>query len=260
MNRVALWAISLLLPCVCFAQSTAQTRPALPDGGTRERLISIFIPNLPNAPFTATVNTEWVRSLPNGARITLVNHRLIARDSAGRIFQERRLLVPQYGKQESVVTQTEISDPILKQQYICIPQAKTCQLEVRQSFVTVVQPPSGANVQSVNGATNADAGVQSLGTQTIAGLETVGTRATFVIPAGEIGNDSPINTTREFWFSPKLGLNLVSVRDDPRFGMQRFEVSDIVLGEPDAALFSPPEGSRIIDLRNPPVSQAPSQP
>lgn len=247
MTRTAYSGILLLVACVCFAQSSGQTRPAPPDGGTRERLISIFIPNLPNAPFTATVNTEWVRTLPNGARITLVNHRLIARDTAGRIFQERRTLVPQYGKQESLISQTEIGDPILKQEYICIPQAKTCQLEVRERFVTTVQ-----TVSSVN---NPDSATQSLGTQTVAGLETVGTRETFVIPANEIGNDSPINTTREFWFSPQLGLNLISVRDDPRFGTQRFEVSDITLGEPDATLFSPPAGSRIIDLRNPPVSQ-----
>jgi hypothetical protein len=50
---------------------------------------------------------------------------------------------------------------------------------------------------------------------------------------------------------------LISVRDDPRFGTQRFEVSDIVPGEPDAKLFSPPEGSRIIDLRNLPEAKAP---
>jgi hypothetical protein len=86
-------------------------------------------------------------------------------------------------------------------------------------------------------------------------VETVGTRETVVIPAGEIGNDSPITTKREFWFSPKLGLNLLSVRDDPRTGLQKFELSDIVQGEPDTKWFSPPEGFRMIDLRNPPESQ-----
>jgi hypothetical protein len=124
MKLIALWAAPLLLASACFGQSTP-TRPALPDGGTREKLVSIFIPNLANAPFTATVNTEWVRTLGDGGRITLVNQRLIARDSSGRIFQERRMLVPQNSKQESIVNQTEISDPILKQQYICIPDQKT---------------------------------------------------------------------------------------------------------------------------------------
>ncbi len=112
-------------------------------------------------------------------------------------------------------------------------------------------------VQPRGHSQKAGPGIESLGTQTIGGVEIIGTRETIVIPAGEIGNDSPINTKREFWFSPKLGLDLISVRDDPRFGMQRFEVSDLVLGEPDAKLFSPPEASRIIDLRNPRESEAP---
>ena len=193
MNYRALWATPLLFASLCLAQSP-ETRPVLPDGGTRERLISIFIPNLPNAPFTATVNTEWVRVLGDGSRITLVNHRLIARDSAGRIFQERRMLVPKNGKQESFVNQTEITDPLLKQQYICIPSENTCQLEFRQPPPVAVQPMGGANKMNP--------GVQSLGTQSIGGVETIGTRETIVIPAGEIGNDSPINTSREFWFSP----------------------------------------------------------
>jgi hypothetical protein len=247
-------AISLLLAPACLAQ-TPQARPALPDGGVSTRLISIFIPSIPNAPFTATVNTEWVRILPDNSRITLVNHRLIARDSAGRVFQERRLLVPPNGQLESVVTQTEIKDPILKQQYICRPDANTCQLEFRPAIFAAVQPPPGT--RQVQGPNATGMETQSLGTRTIAGVEVIGTRETTVIPAGEIGNDSTLKTSREFWFSPKLGLNLISVRDDPRFGTQRFELSDVVLGEPAAALFSPPEGSRIIDLRNPPESNAP---
>jgi hypothetical protein len=248
-----LLAISLLAPA-CLAQAP-QNRPALPDGGIAEKLISIFIPNIPNAPFTATVNTEWIRLLPDNTRITLVNHRLIARDSAGRIFQERRLLVPQSGHQQSVLTQTEIRDPILKQQYICIPSANTCQVEFRQPMFAAVQPSPGT--KPPQGSSAIEPEIQALGTRTIGGVETTGTRETIVIPAGEIGNDSPINTSREFWFSPQLGLDVISVRDDPRFGTQRFEVSDIVLGEPDAKLFSPAEGSRIIDLRNPPESKAP---
>jgi hypothetical protein len=204
------------------------------------------------------VNTEWVRILPDNTRITLVNHRLIARDSAGRVFQERRLLVPQNGGQQSFITQIEIKDPVLKQQYICMPSAHTCQVEYRQTIVSPVPPPVASQTPAGSNANQLE--VQSLGTQTVAGVETIGTRETVTIPAGQIGNDSAINTTREFWFSSALGLDIISVRSDPRFGTQRFELSDVMLGEPDAKLFSPPEGSRIIDLRNPPISKvAPPQ-
>src|SRR5258708_35940132 len=111
-------------------QPPAQQSQRLPDGGTRQVLISILIPSLPNAPFTAAVNTEWIRQLPDGSTITLKNHRAIARDSAGRIFQERRALVPDDGKINSGVTQIEISDPVTHELYICMPHGRTCQVEV----------------------------------------------------------------------------------------------------------------------------------
>ena len=42
----------------------AQAPPVhAPDGGTMERIQSIDIPPLPNAPFTATVITEWTQIL-----------------------------------------------------------------------------------------------------------------------------------------------------------------------------------------------------
>jgi hypothetical protein len=203
-------ALFLLIPAI--SAQTTQEGPRIPDGGAREVLVSIFIPSIPGAPFTATVNTESIRALPDGTRITLKNHRLIARDKSGRIFQERRLLVPEDGKQESIVTQTEITDPVSHDQHIC---------------------------------------VKSLGTRLIAGVETEGMQEVAVIPTGTIGNDSPILSKREFWFSRQLGLNILSIREDPRFGRQKFELSHVVIGEPDPKLFMPQEGSKILDLRSP---------
>jgi hypothetical protein len=69
------------------------------------------------------------------------------------------------------------------------------------------------------------------------------------VEAGTIGNDNPILTTREYWYSPQLSVNLISKLQDPRIGSQNFEVSDITLGEPDAKLFQVPGKSKIIDLR-----------
>jgi hypothetical protein len=71
-----------------------------------------------------------------------------------------------------------------------------------------------------------------------------------IIEAGAIGNDRPLLSKWEFWYSPKLGVNLLSKRQDPRFGMQNFEVTDIILGDPDPKLFELPSSSKLIDLRN----------
>jgi len=69
----------LLTTSVSVAQTKEVRRP--PDRGAVERIISIFIPSSPHAPFTATVNTEWTRQLADGTSITWKNHRTVARDA-----------------------------------------------------------------------------------------------------------------------------------------------------------------------------------
>ena len=245
--------ILILLDSASLAQTPRPSEPPpqqpqrLPDGGTREVLISILIPSLPNVPFTATVNTEWIRQLPDGSAITLKNHRTIARDAAGRIFQERRALVPDDGKTKSGVTQIEISDPVARELYICMPYGRTCQLEeFAPPESTPYIPPDKAHM--VQGSSSQS---EDLGKQPVSGLETVGTRETTIIPTGIIGNNSPLISKREFWFSPQLGVNLISKRQDPLSGTQNFEVSDIALGDPDPKLFEVPVGFKILDLRRP---------
>lgn len=222
-----------------------------PDGGTREVLISILIPSLPDAPFSATVSTEWIRQLADGTTITVGNRRAIARDRKGRIFQERRLLVPNDGEHESGVTQIEISDPVEHELFICVPQARVCQVEFFSAPNFVRAPPPAAATRPGSPT------VEDLGKQSIAGVDTVGTRETTVIETGAIGNDMPMTVRREFWYSPQLGVNLVSKVNDPRVGIQNFEVSDIVLGEPDVKLFALPSHSKIIDLREPAKTSSP---
>lgn len=246
--------LSVLTTSLCLAQqpqAVPQTQ-RFPDGGTREVLISILIPSLAGAPFTATVRTEWIRQLPDGSSITLKNHRAIARDKVGRIFQERSTLVPDDGRSKSDVTQIEISDPVSHRLYICVPSQLVCQLE---EFSAPPLPQISAAVKAPKesgGPTE-----ENLGEQAVNGLKTLGTRETVVIPTGQIGNNSPVLLKREFWYSPQLGVNLISKREDPRFGIQDFEVTDIALGDPEPKLFEVPAGSKILDLRKPPELPTP---
>ena len=248
-------ALFFLPHSFCAAQ-TQPTPKHAPDGGTRETFASIFIPSMPNAPFTATVNTEWVRLMRDGSSITLKNHRVIARDEAGRIYQERRYFVPDDGKRESTITQIEISDPASHEQYICVPREQVCRL---QRFFA----PVPASTQIADTPKAQAPGDEFLGKQTIEGLETIGSRETHLIETGAIGNNSPLLEKREFWYSPQLGINLITKRDDPRFATQQnFEVTGLALGAPDAMLFEVPKGYKVIDLRKPPETspaQAPAQ-
>jgi hypothetical protein len=225
---------TFLLPSVAQEAAKPQ-RP--PDGGARERLVNIFIPSQANAPFTATVSAEWFRQLADGTTITLKNHRTIARDRAGRIFQERRMPVPDDGKRESFVTRIEISDPVAHTLYICVPGEHVCRLETFSS-PQFAPPPTGAGPNR-----------EDLGQRSIDGVEVTGTLETRVIESGAMGNDSPIVMKVESWYSPQLGVNLLTKRQDPRSGNQNFEVTDIVQAEPDAKFFRVPSGYKVMDLR-----------
>jgi hypothetical protein len=236
-----------LLGSPAFAQAPPAPQHA-PDGGTHESFESIFIPSMPNAPFTATVNTEWIRQSPDGGNITLVNHRSIARDGKGRTFQERAWFVPNDGKHESTAYQIEISDPGAHERYVCRTAERVCRL---QQFFTsnFVASSAAADSQGKPGAP----GIESLGTQNVSGLETIGSRETTLVETQTIGNDAPILERKEFWYSPQLGVNLITKRQDARFATQQnFEVTNVALGEPDAKLFEPPTDYKILDMRKPP--------
>jgi len=242
----------LFLPVhFCAAQTPLQPLHA-PDGGTRETFASILVPPVPNAAFTATVNTEWIRQLPDGSNITLKNHRTVARDANGRVFEERRFFVPDDGKRESTVYQIEISDPAARERYICRVAERVCRLEQFVAYEFKSKAAAGAST------TPGAAGVENLGTQNVSGLETIGSRETHLIETATYGNEAPILERKEFWYSPQLGINLITRRQDPRFSSQQnFEVTNIALGEPDAKLFEPPSGYKILDLRTPPELSSP---
>ena len=73
---------SLAMGGVLVAQTVP---PHAPDGGTIERVQSVEIPPMSNAPFSAVVVTEWTRIMPDGSSALMKNHRTVARDSVGRV-------------------------------------------------------------------------------------------------------------------------------------------------------------------------------
>jgi hypothetical protein len=86
---------------------------------------------------------------------------------------------------------------------------------------------------------------ESLGRQTIEGIEAEGTRTTITIPAGEIGNEKQIEIVAERWYSADLQAVVLSRRSDPRFGDTTYRLTGINRSEPDQALFEVPQGFTI---------------
>jgi hypothetical protein len=81
---------------------------------------------------------------------------------------------------------------------------------------------------------------ESLGKQTIEGVEAEGTRETYTIPAGEIGNEQPIQVVSERWYSPALQTVVLTKHSDPRFGETTFRLTGINRSEPARTLFEVP--------------------
>jgi hypothetical protein len=83
---------------------------------------------------------------------------------------------------------------------------------------------------------------EQLGKQTIEGVEAEGTRTTVTIPAGEIGNERPIEIVSERWYSPELQLVVMSRHSDPRMGETTYKLTNINRAEPAKTLFEVPVG------------------
>lgn len=81
---------------------------------------------------------------------------------------------------------------------------------------------------------------ESLGKQTVEGVEADGTRVTTTIPAGEIGNEQPIEIVFESWYSPELQAVISSKHSDPRSGENTYRLTNINRTEPPHSLFEVP--------------------
>lgn len=232
----------------------ARHQPAR-DGGVREVLESIVIPPIPNAPFRATLATEAVKYSFDGATMTFVNQRHIARDGQGRIYQERWLLVPKDSKVKSYMNWIQIADPRQRTLYNCSPQKKICDLLVydpAEDLAAAKPRTSPAHiVQSEKGSQS----WEDLGPRNILGVDTVGFRETTITNVGVLGNDQPLVSTSEYWHSERLGINLLSIRSSPFFGKQTFTITELAVGEPDQQLFELPDYPVHDQRKTPPISQ-----
>jgi TonB family protein len=102
--------------------------------------------------------------------------------------------------------------------------------------ISGMSPRTPPNVQTEN-----------LGKQLVEGVEAEGTRTTKTIPAGEIGNEQPIQIVNERWYSPELQVTVMTRSSDPRVGETTYRLTNIVRAEPSATLFQLPADYTVKD-------------
>jgi hypothetical protein len=201
------------------------------------------------APFSATASSDSTQTLQDGTSIHRTTSSALYRDSQGRFRREVTLSgfgpLQASGKPHTMIT---IGDPVAGAHYMLDPEQKVAHKmtphkggkgggfsdEKAQAFEQKMQKRIAK--QEADGTVKKE----SLGTQVINGVNAEGTRITHTIPAGQIGNDKPIQIVFERWYSPDLQIVVKSTRSDPRFGTTTYALTNVQRAEPSAALFTVP--------------------
>lgn len=96
---------------------------------------------------------------------------------------------------------------------------------------------------------NAEGKKESLGNQTMEGLNVQGDRVTNTIEQGAIGNDRPIQMVVERWYSPELQTYILTKRTDPRNGDETMRLTNVHRGEQSPVLFEVPPGYTVLGAK-----------
>lgn len=242
-----------------------------PTAGTVQLTVDPFAlapaeagPAVRNAPYSAEATTEIVQTLADGNRIVRRTSALLYRDSRGRTRREVALDgiagIVVAGAPLRMIT---ISDPESGMTYHVdsgkvlalpprsapnagrgttgAPQTWTGQVSGSGQSAAATGQASGGSFQI--GGASPPAQVEreaALGTREIEGVRTEGTRTIVTIPAGAIGNERPLESVTERWFSPELRIVVLSRSADPRFGTTTYQLTKITRAEPAATLFELP--------------------
>jgi hypothetical protein len=223
----------------------------------------------PGQPFSADVIEETDRFLADGNHIHRENHARVFRDSQGRTRNETE--IGAFGPGIKPFVHITISDPVEGRFILLNPDQKTAtvnQFGKRGSAASGVglpaqpanntaksnAPTTGAvepralleslsNMRAASGAQSPgklQISREDLGVTEIEGYTVTGTRFTRTIPAGQMGNDQPMTTTNERWFSEDLKMDLLTKSESPESGKHVHKLVNIRLGDPDPLLFQVP--------------------
>ncbi len=198
-------------------------------------------------PFSAVAVSETTQTLADGNHISRKTETNLFRDSQGRFRKEVRLPaigpLATSGQPNSFVM---IMDPVSDTSYVLHAESKTAEEmgghggkgSRKGAMKDTIKDKFEARQQELMAEGNLKK--EDLGAQTIAGVSAQGTRITRTIPAGQIGNEKPITTVSEHWYSTDLQMVVMSKRSDPRFGETTYTLTNIQRSEPAASLFVVP--------------------
>ncbi|MEO8131011.1 MAG: hypothetical protein ABI822_28185 [Bryobacteraceae bacterium] len=222
------------------------------------------------APYSAEAVTETTQLLGDGNRITRKTTASLYRDSEGRTRREQSLpAIGPWATSGTPPVNVFINDPVSGVNYILDSNSKTARKVVPGKFTRVADGRGVAGVAGVAAAgmtfskgemvhsVTSQASVapqvkdEKLPSRLIEGVQAEGSRTTFTIPAGEVGNERPIDVVSERWYSPELKTVIMSSNNDPRMGETVYSLKGLQRAEPSRSLFEVPADYTISDDSNP---------
>jgi uncharacterized lipoprotein YbaY len=196
-------------------------------------------------PYTAEYKVTHEQALADGTTITRETTEVKALDSQGRRLTATTTTLA--GR--APITHVMVYDPVARTQTFWHSPGKVARvlqlsttaaehhcLTITRDDVSVASGPKSTFTS------------ETLGTQSIQGIEARGRRYTTTIPAGAMGNDAPLVSISEMWtaLAGLNGLVLLDVRNDPRQGKTTRELTNLTQSDPDPATFQPPEGYELV--------------
>ena len=196
------------------------------------------------APMTAVVEVTHDSTLQDGNTIHTQNQSTIYRDSEGRVRREVpfEFMTPTTGSTKG--NMIIIMDPVAGTRYVLNPQNKTAHSMPMHPPRQPAGTPEGESSAKVADANTATV---DLGTKSILGLQSTGTRMTRTIPAGQIGNAKAIEVVTERWMSTDLQIPMSMTHTDPMMGTMSTQVTSVTRGEPSASLFQVPSDYKVVN-------------
>ena len=215
-----------------------------PDGGTSVHISGIVVLPIPEKPFSGMDTIVVTYMLQDGNTMSRRVDAKVARDSQGRVYREDHNFVPANSHDLSPLYEIHLYDPVAKAQLFCYARSYRCDLTDYKPQASFEPTPEGSYDHGTRTLTR-----EQLGSDVIEGINVIGTRETMTVGAGAVGNDRPIVSTREYWYSDALQTNLAVTRTDAAGGKQVIHLHDISRTEPDPHLWDIPAGFKVRDLR-----------
>jgi hypothetical protein len=241
--------MSLALPAMGQAVRS-QTSTATTSGGEAIAVLA-GAPHRARLPYTVEYSITRVQMLADGTTITHESSESEALDSQGRRMTATTF--ERESENHTPRTHVFVFDPVARTHTVWTVPGKRATVwaesEPGTSHTCAAREPE-AEVHSQPMQVHEKPVIEKLGTATIEGIEARGERITRTIPAGSQGNDAPLVRTEEIWRAIPAGLGQMTLRnitDDPRYGKTTREVKSLTQGDPDPALFQPPEGYEIVN-------------